>query len=60
MAKVVVYDNATGDILRVIRCPDAMAEAQAKTGESVVAPVNDFSGNDTTHKVVDGALVEIE
>ncbi len=48
----VVYDQL-GQIIRAGICPENMVSIQAKEGESVLPG----SGNDLTHKVVDGKIV---
>jgi hypothetical protein len=60
MAKIIVYDDATGSIKRLVTCPSAYVTSQIKTGEAQIARPSDFSGNHTTHRVVDGEVVPIE
>jgi len=59
MARVLIYDSGTGAIKRAVTCPDALVSSQIKTGEAQIARPSDFTGNDTTHEVVDGEVVEI-
>ena len=49
-----VYSVATGEILRLVNRND-----QARDGEATVQLPSPFSGNDTTHEVIDGQVVEI-
>lgn len=55
----VVYEEATGSIRRLINCPAQHAAQQAKAGEAVIPAPEPFNGNDETHKVVNGEVVEI-
>lgn len=50
--RLAVYDPATGTILRVVTCPDAAAERQAKTGEAWAEVGPEVS--DATHQIIDG------
>lgn len=60
MAKVIIYDSATGAIKRFVTCPAAHAAAQIKSGESQIAKPTDFTGDDTTHEIVGGEVSAIE
>jgi hypothetical protein len=54
----VIYSTATGEILRMVSCPENHAEAQLSVGESLLA---DPTGTvrDSTHKVEGGAFVAL-
>lgn len=52
--RVAVYETATGAILRVVVCPDAAVERQARADEAVLECGPDVS--DATHRVVDGVV----
>jgi hypothetical protein len=53
-----IYSTATGQILRMVSCPEDHAEAQLGEGESLLA---DSTGTmrDSTHKVEGGAFVAL-
>jgi len=53
-----IYSTATGQILRMVSCPEDHAEAQLGEGESLLA---DPTGTmrDSTHKVEGGAFVAL-
>lgn len=48
-----VYSVATGQIQRLVNRED-----QAREGEATVELPEAFDGNDTTHEVIDGEVVE--
>lgn len=64
-----VFDLFTGGIVRLVDlkfAPSAdseqrrlKAECQAREGQGVVELPDDFDGDDTTHRVADGALVPL-
>lgn len=56
--RIVVYDTATGDILKTVLCPPSAADAQAGEGQAVIVPSPE-GVTDTTHKVVDGEIVPL-
>ena len=53
-----IYSTATGQILRMVSCPEDHAEAQLGSGESLLT---DPTGSirDSTHKVEAGAFVAL-
>lgn len=55
--RVAVYDTATGDILRIVECPDSAAPGQAGAGEDVAEV--EASVADTTHRIEDGLPVPL-
>lgn len=57
MVRLVVYDTASGAILKVVLCPPDAAEDQARTGQAVLEA--DESVGDTTHHVVNGEIVPL-
>ena len=36
MKNLIIYDTATGDIIRCISCPESMAESQVGAGEAAI------------------------
>ena len=54
--KIAVYRVDTGAILRVVKCNPDDCDLQAGDGEAWVECDDHF---DHTHKIVDGAIVEI-
>lgn len=60
MAQVLVYDATTGSIKRRVTCPAAFVADQVKSGEAQIAVPEGFTGNDTTHVIVDGEVATIE
>lgn len=57
MMRVAVYDTATGQILRIVLCPAAATEMQARAGEAVLEVGPEVS--DDTHEIVDGVAVTL-
>lgn len=53
------YNLATGEILAVLRCSDEIAALQVREGVAVLPLPDDFTGDDTTHRIVDGEAVPI-
>jgi hypothetical protein len=58
--KIIVYDHATGAIKRMVTCPASCVTSQVKTGEAQIERPSDFTGDHTTHQVVDGEVVPIQ
>jgi hypothetical protein len=54
MKKITIYKVDTGEIQRVVTCPDDSIELQLQPGEALL----EGDSNDETQKVVDGALVD--
>jgi hypothetical protein len=54
MKKITIYKVDTGEIQRVVTCPDDSIEFQLQSGEAVV----EGDSNDVTQKVVDGIIVD--
>jgi hypothetical protein len=55
--RFLIYDAASGAILReIIR---TAGSPDVPTGQAVIPTPDGFTGNDTTHEVVDGEVVEI-
>lgn len=54
MKKITIYKVDTGEIQRVVTCPDDSIELQLQPGEALI----EGDSNDETQKVVDGALVD--
>lgn len=54
MADLLIHDPVTGAILRRVQCPDAHAASQSGDGEGQITAPPDFTGDDTTHRIVDG------
>lgn len=54
MKKITIYKVDTGEIQRVVTCPDDSIEFQLQSGEAVV----EGDSNDVTQKVVDGVIVD--
>lgn len=57
LVRVAIYEVATGEILRITRCPDVAVEAQAGESEAVIAVEAGVS--DATHHVVNGEVVPL-
>lgn len=55
--RVAVYEVTTGEILRVVVCPEAAVGRQAGDGEAVLECGPDVS--DATHRVVDGEVAPL-
>ena len=56
MKTITVYKASTGEITRVVTCPDDVIHLQLNAGEALV---EGFS-NDATQKVVEGVIVDKE
>lgn len=54
MKKITIYKVDTGEIQRVVTCPDDSIEFQLQSGEAVVEGDSD----DVTQKVLDGVIVD--
>ncbi len=53
-----IYSTATGQILRMVSCPEDLAESQLGEGESLLADPTGLI-RDSTHKVEGGVFVEL-
>ncbi|MBA3622940.1 MAG: DUF4376 domain-containing protein [Methylibium sp.] len=53
MSRAVVYDPASGEILRAVECPPDMLAIQARAGEQLI----EGDADDNSHFVLAGALV---
>lgn len=51
-----VYKLESGEINRLISCPDKMINSQIKDGESFIRIPEIIQGLDSTHHVVDGRI----
>ncbi|HYC66637.1 hypothetical protein [Brevundimonas sp.] len=53
--KFALYDPSTGQMKAILTCSERVADLQAREGLAVLPLPADFTGDDTTHKIIDGA-----